>query len=81
MLGQAVGRHQKTMARNTDNDIRSAGGGITIKGDYKIELIAHFVTHYPWFGAISKSKRPEVCDCLASGLSAQQKVEKKGLCI
>lgn len=37
MLGQAVGRDQETMARDTRDDIRSAGRGQPPESDYMIK--------------------------------------------
>ena len=42
MPGQIVGRNQKTMAKYTHSDIRSADGGATVKVDYVIGYIAKF---------------------------------------
>ena len=42
MPGQTVGRDQKTMAKYTHNDIRSADGGATVKVDY-INIIGYIV--------------------------------------
>ena len=43
MLGQAVGRDQKTVAKHTHDSIRGADGDASTKGDYMIEYVAYLM--------------------------------------